>query len=69
MLRAEERPEGQAGAFSFADLLNYVRSSKLAMVSTLGSDGRPQSALVGIGVTDDLRIIFDAVSTSRSTKI
>ena len=51
--------------FSNSDLLAYLRSSKLATVSTLAADGAPQSALVGIGVTEDLKIIFDTVSTSR----
>jgi hypothetical protein len=51
--------------FSNSDLLTYLRLSKLATVSTLALDGAPQSALVGIGVTDDLKIIFDTVSTSR----
>ena len=64
MLR--ERPETETGVtFSVADLLEYLRHSKLATVSTLGPDDSPQSALVGIGVTEDLRIIFDTVSTSR----
>jgi len=51
--------------FSESDLLAYLRAAKLATVSTLAADGAPQSALVGIGVTDDLKIIFDTVSTSR----
>jgi hypothetical protein len=51
--------------FSDSDLGDYLRRARLATVSTLGSDGAPQSALVGIGVTKDLRIIFDTVSESR----
>jgi pyridoxine/pyridoxamine 5'-phosphate oxidase len=51
--------------FSTTDLLAYLRRAKLATVSTLGADGAPQAALVGIGVTDDLRIVFDTLSTSR----
>ena len=47
------------------DLLDYVRSSRLAVVSTIGADGWPQSALVGIGVTGDFHIVFDTVVTSR----
>lgn len=51
--------------FSEADLLAYLRSTKLATVSSIGMNGGPQAALVGIGVTDDLRIIFDTMRTSR----
>jgi hypothetical protein len=65
MLQPEQRPTGDPAAFSSAELLQYLRRSKLATVSTLGPDGSPQSALVGIGVADDLRIVFDTISTSR----
>jgi pyridoxine/pyridoxamine 5'-phosphate oxidase len=46
-------------------LLAYMRSHKLAVVSTLGAEGHPQSALVGVGIADDFGVIFDTVSTSR----
>jgi hypothetical protein len=51
-------------ALSDAELLGYMRGHKLAVVSTQGSDG-PQSALVGIAITDGFQIIFDTLSTSR----
>jgi len=54
-----------AELFMEADLLRYLRENRLATVSTLGPEGAPQSAYVGIGVTDDLRIVFDTVETSR----
>lgn len=52
-------------SFTKKDLLQYLQEARLASVSTIGTDGEPQSALVGIGVTVDLQIIFDTVSTSR----
>ena len=51
--------------FSESDLVDYIRSARLAIVSSLGSGGGPQSALVGIGVTDDLNIIFDTTTDTR----
>jgi len=51
--------------FSYENLRDYLRGARLATVSTLGPEGAPQSALVGIGVTDDLKIVFDTVSDSR----
>ena len=48
-----------------ADLVAYMRGHKLAVVATIGPDGGPRAALVGVGVTDDLEVIFDAVSTNR----
>jgi hypothetical protein len=47
------------------DLVAYARLHKLAVVSTIGSRGEPQGALVGIGATDELDIVFDTVTTSR----
>jgi pyridoxamine 5'-phosphate oxidase-like protein len=37
----------------------------LGVLSSLGSDGAPQSALVAIAVTPGLEIIFDTVEKSR----
>jgi pyridoxine/pyridoxamine 5'-phosphate oxidase len=54
-----------AETFTKADLLRYLRESRLATVATLGADGAPQAAYVGIGVTDDLRIVFDTITSSR----
>jgi hypothetical protein len=48
-----------------ADLLTFVRRSKLAVVSTTSSAGAPQAAVVGIAVTDALEIVFDTLETSR----
>lgn len=47
-----------------SELLSYMRSHKLAVIGTAGSNG-PQGALVGIAVTDDFEIVFDTVSDSR----
>jgi len=54
-----------AETFTAADLVAYLRGNRLATIATLGPDGAPQAAYVGIGVTDDLRIVFDTVSSSR----
>ncbi|HTI83335.1 MAG TPA: pyridoxamine 5'-phosphate oxidase family protein [Acetobacteraceae bacterium] len=51
--------------FTANDLLAYLRRTRYATVSSIGADGAPQSALVGIGVTNDLRIVFDTTSDSR----
>jgi general stress protein 26 len=52
-------------AFDRADLLRYVRLHTLAVVATSGPDGEPQSALVGVGCTDSLELVFDTLSTTR----
>ena len=52
-------------SFGKPDLLSYMRSHRLGVVSTLAKDGAPQSALVGIATADDFRVIFDTVAQSR----
>ena len=49
----------RAGVFEFMD------SCSLGVVSTVGPDGAPQSALVGIATTPEVEIIFDTVEKSR----
>ena len=43
----------------------FICKHKLAVLSTVSSDNAPESALVGIAITPDLKIIFDTVSDSR----
>jgi pyridoxine/pyridoxamine 5'-phosphate oxidase len=51
--------------FTKSDLLRYMRSCRLAVVSSIGSRGEPQSALVGIATTENHEVIFDTVLDSR----
>ena len=46
-------------------IYDFIRARKLAVISTIGSRGEPQSALVGFAVSPDLEIVFDTVNTSR----
>jgi pyridoxine/pyridoxamine 5'-phosphate oxidase len=48
-----------------ADLYKFLAQSKLGVLGTIGDAGTPQSALVGIAVTEDLEIVFDTVKSSR----
>ena len=52
-------------SFAKQDLVAYLRHAKLATIASLAADGSPQAALVGIGVTDDLQLIFDTSTQSR----
>jgi general stress protein 26 len=47
------------------ELFAFMSRHKLAVLSTIGAHGEPQSALVGFAVTKDLEIIFDTVKSSR----
>ena len=46
-------------------LFQFLDGCALAVLSSLGPDGSPQSALVGIAVTPELEIVFDTVEKSR----
>lgn len=47
------------------DLFQFIAKSKLGVLSSIGSSGTPQSALVGFAATENLEIIFDTVKSSR----
>jgi pyridoxine/pyridoxamine 5'-phosphate oxidase len=47
------------------ELYDFMAQQKLAVVGSTSAEGSPQSALVGIAVTDALEIIFDTLGTSR----
>lgn len=51
--------------FEKADMLSYLRTHRLAVVSTVGPNGEPQSALVGIAVSALCEVVFDTVTDSR----
>jgi hypothetical protein len=48
-----------------AALYAFMSRQRYGVVSSLGPEGMPQSALVGIAVTPELEIVFDTVKTSR----
>ena len=50
---------------SRAALLEFLRSRRYAVQSSLHPTGSPQSAVVGIAVSDDFEIVFDTLATSR----
>ena len=50
------------------ELLRFLHGHRLAVVATISPDGDPQSAVVGIAVTQELEIVFDTLSTTRKCK-
>lgn len=46
-------------------LFQFMQGQKFAVLSSVNSEGGPESALVGIAVTAELEIIFDTLTTSR----
>lgn len=50
---------------NIADIYEFIARQKLGVLGSIAADGSPQSALVGIGVSNELEIIFDTVKSSR----
>jgi len=55
-------------AITRAALLTFVRSRRYGVESSLHADGAPQSAIVGIAVSDEFEIVFDTLSTTRKSQ-
>jgi pyridoxine/pyridoxamine 5'-phosphate oxidase len=47
------------------EVYDFMKQHKLAVLSTVASDGKPESALVDVAVSAELEIVFDTVNTSR----
>lgn len=43
----------------------FVRDAQQGVVATVDADGHPEAALVGVAVTDDGELVFDAPSGTR----
>jgi Pyridoxamine 5'-phosphate oxidase len=48
-----------------AELFAFLSSCKLGVLGSISPEGVPQSALVGIAVTEEIEIIFDTLDTTR----
>ena len=48
-----------------SQLLEFIRTQRLAVETSVGPGGAPQAALVGIAVTDALELVFDTLATTR----
>jgi uncharacterized glyoxalase superfamily protein PhnB/general stress protein 26 len=50
------------------EILAFLRRYRLAVQSSVGPDGAPQSAVVGFAVSDALEIVFDTLESSRKAR-
>ncbi len=48
-----------------AEAVAFLRTHRFCVVATASHAGRPQAAVVGFAVSDDLEIVFDTVASSR----
>ncbi len=49
-------------------ILDFIKNEKLAVISTVGIDNKPESAVIGFGQSDKLELVFDTYNTSRKYK-
>ncbi len=57
-----------APSLTRAALLQFLRRHRLAVQSSRAVSGGVQSAVVGIAVSDDLKIVFDTLESTRKAK-
>lgn len=43
----------------------FLRTARFWTAATVGEDGAPQSAVIGVAVGDDLSLVFDTLGTTR----
>lgn len=48
-----------------AELVEFLRKQRLAVVATVGANHAPEAAVVGFAVSDDLEIVFDTLTSTR----
>ncbi len=50
------------------DVLPFLKKNIHAVISTCGTNGQPEAALIGFGETDNFELIFGTYTTSRKYK-
>jgi general stress protein 26 len=49
-------------------VLDFIKSQRLAVLTTINSSNKPESAAMGVGETDNLELIFGTYLSSRKYK-
>lgn len=48
-----------------AGLVAFLRAQPWAVQASVGLDGAPQAAVIGVAVTDDVELVFDTLDSTR----
>lgn len=51
-----------------SELVDFLKQSTFWVVSSVGEAGQPQSAVVGVAVSDELELVFDTLDTTNKCK-
>jgi uncharacterized pyridoxamine 5'-phosphate oxidase family protein len=57
--------EGQHMTITREALFQFLVARRHGVLATVSENGAPEAALVGIAVASDLRLVFDAIDTTR----
>ena len=55
-------------AMTSIELLRFLQKHRLGVLATVSPEGAPESAVVGIAVTDRIEIVFDTLETTRKIR-
>jgi hypothetical protein len=50
-----------------AELTDFIRKRRLAVISTIGRNGEPQAALINVAVLPDLFLVFETTCETRKS--
>jgi general stress protein 26 len=48
-----------------SELLAFMRAQKWAVQASVAEDQHPQAAVIGVGITDTLQLVFDTMADTR----
>jgi uncharacterized pyridoxamine 5'-phosphate oxidase family protein len=51
-----------------ADLLQFLKKQHLSVLATVSNSRAPESAVVGIAITDNLELVFDTLDNTRKCR-
>jgi hypothetical protein len=64
-LPGDAAPPASGASASRTELVRFLRLARHWVVASSAADGSPQSAVVGVAVTDELELVFDTLESTR----
>ena len=61
-------PQVKVLRMELAELVRFMRQTKLAVQASLSAEGAPQAAVIGFVVSDQAELFFDTSSSSRKAR-
>lgn len=61
-------PPASSKEITRTDLVSFLRTARHWVVSSIAEDGRPQSAVVGVAVSDAFELVFDSLADTNKAR-